>query len=136
MAPRVRIAPSPTGYFHVGTARTALFNWLFARQGGGAFVLRIEDTDRERNQPEQIDGIQRALRWLGLEWDEGPYLQSERFDRHVEVIDRLLAEGAAYPCDCTAEAVDARTKARGGPPGYDGYCRDRGLEPGPGRAVR
>jgi glutamyl-tRNA synthetase len=136
MAPRVRIAPSPTGYFHVGTARTALFNWLFARQGGGAFVLRIEDTDRERNQPEQIDGIQRALRWLGLEWDEGPYLQSERFDRHVEVIDRLLAEGAAYPCDCTAEAVDARAKARGGPPGYDGYCRDRGLEPGPGRAVR
>lgn len=136
MAPRVRIAPSPTGYFHVGTARTSLFNWMFARQQGGTFVLRIEDTDRARNQPEQIAGIQRALRWLGLGWDEGPYLQSERFERHVAVIDRLLAQGAAYACDCTPEAIDARAKARGGPPGYDGYCRDRGLEPGPGRAVR
>lgn len=136
MAPRVRIAPSPTGYFHVGTARTSLFNWLFARQQGGTFVLRIEDTDRERNQPEQIEGIQRALRWLGLDWDEGPYLQSERSERHVEVIDRLLAGGAAYACDCTADEVGARAKARGGPPGYDGYCRDRGLDPGPGRAVR
>ena len=136
MAPRARIAPSPTGYFHVGTARTALFNWLFVRQSGGTFVLRIEDTDRARNQPEQIDGIQRALAWLGLDWDEGPYLQSERFDRHVEVVGRLLASRAAYACDCSSEDIERRAKARGGPPGYDGFCRDRDLEPGPGRAVR
>jgi glutamyl-tRNA synthetase len=130
--PRVRIAPSPTGYFHVGTARTALFNWLVARHDpGGVFVLRIEDTDRVRNQPEQIEGIQRALGWLGLEWDEGPYLQSERAGRHAEAVDGLLTAGLAYSCDCTAEAI----AARGGPP-YDRHCRDRGLEPGPGRAVR
>jgi glutamyl-tRNA synthetase len=137
MAPRLRIAPSPTGYFHVGTARTALFNWLLARQvPGGVFVLRIEDTDRARNQPEQIEGIQRALRWLGLDWDEGPYLQSERASRHVEAVDKLLASGQAYACTCTPEEVADRARQRGGPPGYDGYCRERGHEPGPGRAVR
>jgi glutamyl-tRNA synthetase len=132
MAPRVRIAPSPTGYFHVGTARTALFNWLVARQDpAGVFVLRIEDTDRARNQPEQIEGIQRALRWLGLDWDEGPYLQSERADRHRAAVAELLATGQAYVCDCTPEAI----RERGGPP-YDRHCRDRGLDPAPGRAVR
>jgi glutamyl-tRNA synthetase len=136
MAPRVRIAPSPTGYFHVGTARTALYNWLFARAQGGTFVLRIEDTDRARNQPEQVAGIQRALHWLGLDWDEGPVFQSERTALHVDAVDKLLAAGAAYACDCTPEAVDARARAAGGPPGYDGHCRDRGLEPGPGRIVR
>jgi glutamyl-tRNA synthetase len=133
---RVRFAPSPTGYFHVGSARTALFNWLFARQQGGTFVLRIEDTDVDRNRPEHIEGIQRALRWLGLEWDEGPYFQSQRGDLYQAAIDKLLADGAAYACDCTPEAVAARAKARGGPPGYDGFCRDRGLEPTLGRVIR
>jgi glutamyl-tRNA synthetase len=136
MAPRVRIAPSPTGYFHVGSARTALFNWLYARQHGGTFALRIEDTDTARNQPEQIEGIQRALRWLGLDWDEGPVFQSERSELHAEAIEKLLAAGLAYACDCPPDAVAARAKARGGPPGYDGFCRDRGLVPGPGRVLR
>ncbi|HLH99422.1 MAG TPA: glutamate--tRNA ligase [Acidimicrobiales bacterium] len=136
MPPRVRLAPSPTGYFHVGTARTALFNWLFARRHGGTFVLRIEDTDKARNQPEQIAGIQRALRWLGLDWDEGPLLQSEHHARHRLEVQRLLDTGHAYACDCTPEAVAERAKARGGPPGYDGFCRDRGLEPTVGRVVR
>jgi glutamyl-tRNA synthetase len=136
MAPRVRIAPSPTGFFHVGSARTALYNWLYARQHDGTFVLRIEDTDQARNQPEQIEGIQRALRWLGLDWDEGPILQSERAELHADAIEKLLTAGAAYACDCTPEAVDARVRARGGPPGYDGFCRARALVPGPGRVVR
>ena len=136
MAPRVRIAPSPTGYFHVGTARTSLFNWMFARRHGGVFVLRIEDTDRARNRPEHVEGIQRALQWLGLSWDEGPYLQSERVGRHIEMTGRLLADGAAYACDCTPEQISARARERGGLPGYDGHCRDRDLEPRAGRAVR
>jgi len=133
---RVRFAPSPTGYFHVGSARTALFNWLFARQQGGTFILRIEDTDAERNQPEHIEGIQRALRWLGLDWDEGPSFQSERGDLYQAAIDKLIADGKAYACDCTPEAVQERARARGGPPGYDGFCRDRGLEPTLGRVIR
>jgi glutamyl-tRNA synthetase len=134
--PRVRFAPSPTGYFHVGGARTALFNWLFARQHEGTFVLRIEDTDTERNRDEWVEGIQRAMGWLGLDWDEGPYFQSQRMDRYATAIDKLLAEGLAYACGCTAEEVQARAKLRGGPPGYDGHCRDRGLEPALGRAIR
>ena len=135
-APRVRIAPSPTGYFHVGTARTALFNWLFARQTGGTFVLRIEDTDTARNREEHVEGIQSAMRWLGLDWDEGPYFQSDRGALYAEAIEKLLASGAAYTCDCAPDQVVARAKERGGPPGYDGYCRDRGLEATPGRLVR
>lgn len=134
--PRVRIAPSPTGYFHVGSARTALYNWLFARQQGGTFVLRIEDTDRARNQPAQIEGIKEALRWLELDWDEGPYLQSERGGLYDEAVGKLLASGRAYACDCTPEAVEERAKRRGGPPGYDGFCRDRELEPSLGRLIR
>ena len=133
---RVRFAPSPTGYFHVGGARTALFNWLFARQRGGVFVLRIEDTDTERNRDEWINGIQAAMAWLGLEWDEGPLFQSRRAHLYQEAADRLIALGRAYACDCTPDAVAARNKAAGRPPGYDGFCRDRGLEPGPGRALR
>src|ERR1700738_3735258 len=109
-APRVRFAPSPTGYFHVGGARTALFNWLFARQHHGTFVLRIEDTDTERNRDEWVAGIERAMGWLGLDWDEGPYFQSQRMDLYATAIDKLLAAGAAYACDCTAEAVEARAK--------------------------
>lgn len=130
------MAPSPTGYFHVGSARTALFNWLFARQTGGTFVLRIEDTDRARNSDEHIAGIEAAMRWLGLDWDEGPYFQSQRGPLYAEAIERLLAAGHAYACDCTPEQIQARAKERGGPPGYDGHCRDRHLQPGPGRMVR
>ncbi len=135
-APRVRIAPSPTGYFHVGTGRTALFNWLFARQQGGTFVLRIEDTDTARNRAEHTEGILRAMRWLGLDWDEGPYFQSERADLYATAIQRLLDGGHVYACDCTQEQIQQRAKERGGPPGYDGYCRDRGLEPTVGRMLR
>jgi glutamyl-tRNA synthetase len=132
---RVRFAPSPTGYFHVGGARTALYNWLFARQRGGAFVLRIEDTDPERSRDEWIEGILEALRWLGLDWDEGPYRQSERMDRHREAALRLVEAGHAYRCDCTPDAVRVRAGGEEVRP-YDGFCRDRGLGPGPGRVVR
>jgi glutamyl-tRNA synthetase len=119
MAPRVRFAPSPTGYLHVGGARTALFNWLFARHAGGVFVLRIEDTDAERSSPEMVEGILDGLRWLGLDWDEGPiaggphapYFQSERFDKHRAMADRLVAEGHAYYCYCTPAELEARRDA-------------------------
>jgi glutamyl-tRNA synthetase len=124
--PRVRFAPSPTGYFHVGSARTALFNWLYARQQGGTFVLRIEDTDTERNRAEWTDGILSALSWLGMEPDEGPYHQSERGHHYRTAVDLLWAGGALYACDCTREDVEARTKGNA-TPGYDGFCRDRGL---------
>lgn len=134
-APRVRFAPSPTGYFHVGGARTALYNWLFARRLGGRFVLRIEDTDRDRSHPDWTTGILSALEWLGITWDEGPVLQSERRHLYEAAARRLFEEGRAYACDCTPEAVRART-AEAAIPGYDGYCRDRGLEPGIGRALR
>jgi len=110
MAPRVRFAPSPTGYLHIGGARTALFNWLFARHVGGVFVLRIEDTDEERSSLDMVEGILDGLRWLGLDWDEGPaidgpyapYFQSQRLDRHRAMAERLLARGRAYYCYCTA----------------------------------
>jgi glutamyl-tRNA synthetase len=130
---RVRFAPSPTGYFHVGGARTALWNWILAVQSGGTFVLRIEDTDIERNRPEWTAGILESLRWLGIEWHEGPYFQSERGHLHTEAADRLVAEGRAYYCDCTREQVEARSGATAG---YDRHCRSRGLTRGPGRALR
>ncbi len=133
--PRVRFAPSPTGYFHVGSARTSLFNWLFARQQGGTFILRIEDTDAERSRPEWVSGILSAMAWLGMEPDEGPFFQSARADRHREAIDALWNGGFLYACDCTREAVIERTR-NNAVPGYDGFCRDRGLERGPGRALR
>jgi glutamyl-tRNA synthetase len=137
---RVRFAPSPTGYFHVGSARSALFNWLFARRHDGTFVLRIEDTDEERNRSEWTDGIVSALDWLGMAPDEGPYLQSAQGAEHQVAIDALWAAGALYACGCTREEIDARTKARaaaGDPtPGYDGHCRDLGLPRGDGRALR
>lgn len=133
---RVRMAPSPTGYFHVGSARTALFNWLFARHQGGVFILRVEDTDVLRNRPEHTEGIKRALTWLGLEWDEGPYFQSQRGQLYDAALGRLLAAGQVYACDCTSEQVAARNKAANRPPGYDGFCRDRGLEPALGRLLR
>ncbi len=132
---RVRIAPSPTGYFHVGGARTALYNWCVARRNGGVFILRIEDTDRERHQEEQYEGILEALRWLDLGWDEGPYRQSERRALYHAALDTLWDSGRIYACDCTREMVEARTKGNT-TPGYDGFCRDRGLERRPGRALR
>src|SRR6266852_6362601 len=101
--PRVRFAPSPTGYLHVGGARTALFNWLFARHEGGTFLLRVEDTDVERNRPELVDGILEGLRWLGLGWDEGPYFQSQRLAAYRAAAEKLLASGAAYLCFCPPE---------------------------------
>ncbi|HEX6380963.1 MAG TPA: glutamate--tRNA ligase [Acidimicrobiia bacterium] len=129
---RVRFAPSPTGFLHVGSARTALFNWLYARHVGGTLVLRIEDTDVERSRHEWTEGIQTTLRWLGLDWDEGPYFQSQQFDRHLQVAQQLLEGGAAYECFCTEEEINARYEARkaAGPadPGYDGHCRDLGAE--------
>jgi glutamyl-tRNA synthetase len=119
MAPRVRFAPSPTGYLHVGGARTALFNWLFARRHGGVFVLRIEDTDADRSSPEMVEGILDGMRWLGLDWDEGPkiggpyapYFQSERLDRYRQLAERLVQEGHAYFCYCTPEELKAKREA-------------------------
>ena len=102
--PRVRFAPSPTGYLHVGGARTALFNWLFARHEGGTLLLRIEDTDVERNRPELVDGILEGLRWLGIEWDEGPYFQSQRLEMYRGAAEKLLASGAAFECYCKGAA--------------------------------
>jgi glutamyl-tRNA synthetase len=102
--PRVRFAPSPTGFLHVGGARTALFNWLFAKHEGGTLLLRIEDTDVERNKPELVDGILVALRWLGVEWDEGPFFQSQRIEMYRTAAERILASGAGYSCYCKAAA--------------------------------
>lgn len=135
-APRLRFAPSPTGYLHVGGARTILFNWLVARQAGGEMVLRIEDTDVERNRPELTDDILEQIRWLGLEWDGEPVHQSDRAHLYAKAADQLLADGRAYWCDCTSEQVQERAKQRGGPPGYDGHCRERGLARGPATALR
>ncbi|MGH9103179.1 MAG: glutamate--tRNA ligase [Acidimicrobiales bacterium] len=136
MRPRVRFAPSPTGFLHVGSARAALCNWLVARQSGGTLILRIEDTDTERGRREWDQGILDALDWLGLDWDEGPYRQSERGDLYAAAAERLLASGAAYWCDCAREDVDRRAAAAGRPPGYDRFCRSRGLGPGSGSALR
>ncbi len=136
-APRVRFAPSPTGYFHVGSARTALFNWLVARQSAGIFVLRIEDTDAERGREEWVEGILTALHWLGMDPDEGPYRQSARTARYALAVDTLWDGGFLYACGCTHTEVEARNKAAGIlTPGYDGFCRDLGLPRGEGRALR
>jgi glutamyl-tRNA synthetase len=124
---RVRFSPAPTGFLHVGSARTALFNWLFARHQGGEFVLRIEDTDRARSRDEWVVGIQDTLRWLGLDWDSPVVLQSQRFSEYRAAAEQLLDEGAAYECFCTPEEIEARTevsKAAGASPGYDGHCRE------------
>ncbi len=132
MKPRVRFAPSPTGYLHIGGARTALFNWLWARRHGGVFVLRIEDTDQERSTPESVKAILDGLQWLGLDWDEGPnvggpyapYFQTERLASYKKYAEQLISEGKAYRCYCTREELEAR---RGDNVGwkYDGKCRDR-----------
>jgi glutamyl-tRNA synthetase len=137
--PRYRIAPSPTGFFHVGGARTALFNWALARQQGGTFVLRIEDTDEARNRPEWTAGIIDALAWLGISADdshfEGPYFQSHYAAEHVAAAQRLFDLGHAYWCDLTAAQIEERSKASG-VQGYDGYSRDRGLGPAADRVLR
>ena len=139
MSVRTRIAPAPSGSIHVGNARTALYNWLFARQHDGVFVLRVEDTDQSRVTEESYQAVLKDLRWLGLEWDEGPevggphapYRQSERFDRYAVALDHLLERGAAYPCYCTPEELAERRKqaqAERKTPGYDGRCRDLSAE--------
>lgn len=131
---RVRFCPSPTGTPHVGLVRTALFNWAFARHHGGTFVFRIEDTDAQRDSEESYQAILDALRWLGLNWDEGPevggphapYRQSERRDLHLDVVAKLLAAGEAYESYSTNEEVEARHKAAGRDPklGYDNFDRE------------
>jgi glutamyl-tRNA synthetase len=137
MAVRTRFAPSPTGFLHIGGARTALFCWLYARRQQGHFVLRIEDTDRERSTKESVEVILEGMRWLGLDWDEGPFYQTSRFDRYSEHVERLLSEGKAYRCYCSREELEEMRdaqRARKEKPRYDGRCRDRteapeGIEP-------
>lgn len=127
MTVRVRIAPSPTGNLHIGTARTAVFNWLFARHHGGKFILRIEDTDLERSRPEYTENIQSGLKWLGLDWDEGPFFQTQRLELYRQAIQTLLDKGFAYRCYCTAEELEQmreQQKARNEAPRYDNRHRD------------
>ena len=124
---KTRFAPSPTGYLHVGGARTALYSWLFSRHAGGEFVLRIEDTDLERSTQDAIDAIMDGMNWLNLDWDEGPYFQTKRFDRYNAVIDEMLEQGTAYKCYCSKERLEAlreKQMENGEKPRYDGHCRD------------
>lgn len=124
---RVRFAPSPTGHLHIGGARTALFNWLFARHNKGTFILRIEDTDRSRSTEEYIEAIIEGMKWLGLDWDEGPYRQTDRLDVYRSYIEKLVKEGKSYYCYCSSEELEQRRQealAHGKPPRYDGRCRD------------
>ena len=134
-----RFPPSPTGHLHIGGARTALFNWLFSRKNGGKFILRIEDTDRERSKQEYTDSILDSMSWLGLDWDEGPQYQSQRMDIYREHVQTLLDNGKAYWCHCRAEEVEAKRKAAmeaGKKPMYDGTCRDKNLGPAENAVVR
>jgi glutamyl-tRNA synthetase len=136
---RTRFPPSPTGYLHVGGARTALFNWLFARQQGGTFVLRIEDTDQARSTEEATRAILDGLDWLGLHWDEGPFFQSKRTEIYRQFIDDLLTRGKAYYCHCSKELLDKKREkamAEGRKAKYDGTCRELDLGPGPQAVVR
>ena len=135
MTVRVRFSPAPTGFLHVGSARSALFNWLYARHTNGTFVLRIEDTDADRTTEGHVAAIVENLRWLGLDWDE-EYRQSDRFEHYRAAVDTMLADGVAYRCDCSQEAVKARLEASGASGGYDGHCRDRDVGQGAGVAVR
>src|SRR5512139_1461624 len=145
--PRVRFAPSPTGYLHIGGARTALFNWLWARRSGGTFILRIEDTDQGRSTKEAEAAIFDALRWLGLDWDEGPdiggpygpYFQMERLDVYAAHAERLVREGKAYACYCTREELEVgRKKAEAGKRQYryPGTCRDEPFDPSRPHVIR
>src|SRR5947209_7158682 len=130
MTVRVRFAPSPTGYLHIGGARTALFNWLWARRQKGVFVLRVEDTDQSRSTQESEQAIIDGLTWLGLDWDEGPYFQMKRLATYEREADALISRGRAYRCDCTRELLDrqrkeAEAQKRGFK--YPGTCRDKNL---------
>ena len=129
MTVKTRFAPSPTGYLHVGGARTALFSWLYARRHGGHFVLRIEDTDLERSTQASVNAILEGMTWLGLEYDEGPFYQTHRFDHYNEVIDTLMEKGLAYRCNCSKERLEKLREeqmAAKQKPRYDGHCCDRG----------
>jgi len=129
---RVRFAPSPTGYLHVGGARTALFNWLYARHFGGTFILRIEDTDTERSTQQSVDAILQGMEWLGLDWDEGPFYQTDNFPLYKQHVQKLLDEGKAYRCWCRPEELEAKREAamaEGRKPKYDGTCRHRQDQP-------
>jgi glutamyl-tRNA synthetase len=131
MSIKTRFAPSPTGYLHVGGARTALFSWLHARKHGGKYVLRIEDTDLQRSTAESINAILEAMTWLGLDYDEGPFYQTRRFDRYNEVIDELLQQNLAYRCNCSRERLEALREGqmqRKQKPRYDGHCRTRSVD--------
>jgi len=141
---RVRFAPSPTGHLHVGGARTAIYNWAFARRHGGTFILRIDDTDPERSTDENVQAILRGMRWLGLDWDEGPdadgvhgpYFQTQRMDTYAQALESLKASGNAYPCFCTAEELEERrqdSRMAGGFAGYDRRCRSLSAEEAAGR---
>lgn len=135
---RVRFAPSPTGFLHIGGVRTALFNWLYARQQQGVFILRIEDTDQSRSTDQSIQAIIEGLQWVGLDWDEGPYRQTARMELYRTHAMRLFEQGQAYWCVCTAEELEARRKeaeAKGLSPRYDGRCRNRGITQPPGDAA-
>jgi glutamyl-tRNA synthetase len=139
MSVKTRFAPSPTGYLHVGGARTALFSWLHARKHGGKFVLRIEDTDLQRSTAESINAILEGMTWLGLEYDEGPLYQTDRFDRYNQVIQQLLDSGLAYRCDCSQERLDKLREGqmqRKEKPRYDGHCRGRDIDPESSHVVR
>jgi glutamyl-tRNA synthetase len=136
---RTRFAPSPTGYLHVGGARTALFNWLYARHTGGSFILRIEDTDQARSTEPSVQAIFDALQWLEIDWDEGPFYQSQRLEVYNQHIDQLVASGHAYHCTCAPEQIEVmREKARatGAKPRYDGTCREKQLPATAGSVVR
>ena len=134
MTVRTRFAPSPTGFLHIGGARTALFSWLYARKHGGSFVLRIEDTDLERSTRESVNAILEGMTWLGLEYDEGPFYQTERFDRYKVIVDQLLESGHAYKCYCSKERLEQLREeqmARKEKPRYDGHCRQLSEPPSP-----
>jgi glutamyl-tRNA synthetase len=134
-----RFPPSPTGYLHIGGARTALFNWLYARQNDGKFILRIEDTDRERSSEESTTAIIRSLEWLGLNWDEGPYFQSQRGEIYDNAINHLLSTGNAYHCHCSQKDLDRKreeARIKGLKAKYDGECRDKNLGPATGSVIR
>ena len=139
MTVRTRFAPSPTGYLHVGGARTALFSWLYARKHGGKFVLRIEDTDLERSTEESVNAILEGMTWLGLEYEEGPFFQTHRFDRYNQAIDQLLDKGLAYRCNCSRERLDElreqqmQNKQK---PRYDGHCRNAAVSADEPHVVR
>ena len=136
MTTRVRFAPAPTGFLHVGSARSALFNWLYAKSTGGEMILRIEDTDAALRKPEFIDAIVKPLQTLGITWDEGPYYQSQRQQFHVDAVEKLVESGHAYFCNLTRDEADALAKEAGLPAGYHGWSRDKGIEDGPDCVVR